>query len=358
MRGWVTSSVADSRLPAPYARFWILLLLLLSSGCSGQLGSVAFPGGALPVAPTASAWLPAVYAAGESSAAEAAVSAPIASAVIVPSTTPTPLPSATPRPSPSPTAVPTPCATPGQIVSGTYDSLVNGVSRYRIYLPPCYGQDGLAYPTLYMLPGNIHTDSIWDDLGLDEEAESAINEKRMPPVLIVMADGGTLANYTSGGAGSYESLILDDLIPYVERTYCAWPEGAGRAIGGVSRGGYWALEIAFRHPELFASVGGHSAALVDNFAGPAINPEFTGLQNELGSLRIYFDIGADDWLINNVRRLHEEMEAAGIAHTWVLNEGRHEDAYWSAHVADYLAWYAAAWSMDQEMYPACDQPQR
>lgn len=258
---------------------------------------------------------------------------------------------ATPEATATPTA--TPCTTPGKIVTGTYPSVVAGQSAYRIYLPPCYEQEGRVYPTLYMLPGNIHSDSVWDYLGLDEAAEAAIGSGDIPPLLIVMADSGSLINNTSGGPWSYESLILDDLMPFIESNYCAWDDPAGRAIGGMSRGGYWALEIAFRHPEQFASVGGHSAALLDLYGGPDILPQYTGLNNDLGDLRIYFDIGENDWVINNVRQLHEDMEAVGRAHVWVLNEGRHEDAYWANHTGEYLTWYSKPWSMQRNDYPPC-----
>jgi len=85
-----------------------------------------------------------------------------------------------------------------------------------------------------MLPGNIHTDSIWDELGLDEAAEAAINAKTIPPLLIVMADGGLLAYNTSGGPASYEGMVLTELIPHIESRYCAWKDPAGRAIGGLA----------------------------------------------------------------------------------------------------------------------------
>jgi enterochelin esterase-like enzyme len=204
-----------------------------------------------------------------------------------------------------------------------------------------------------MLPGNIHTDSIWDELGLDEAAEAGILATKLPPLMIVMADGGWIASNSSGGPGSYETVILAELIPFIESRYCAWAEANGRALGGLSRGGYWALEIAFRHPEQFASVGGHSAALYDIAAGPALNPQHTGINNDLGDLRIYFDIGAEDYLIPNIRQLHQAMTAAAIDHTWVLNSGQHNNAYWSAHVADYLAWYTIPWSFTRETYPLC-----
>ena len=172
-------------------------------------------------------------------------------------------------------------------------------------------------------------------------------------MIIVMPYSGETALYTSGGPNSYETVILEELTSYIEATYCAGAEPAYRALGGLSRGGYWALEIAFRHPEAFSSVGGHSAALLDEFAKPPVNPQFTALTNDLGDLRIYLDIGAEDWVRENTLKLHADMEAAGIPHTWVLNEGVHEEAYWEKHVADYLGWYSEPWSRERADYPTC-----
>lgn len=245
------------------------------------------------------------------------------------------------------------CAASGRVELGQYTSEIGGTAAYRIYLPPCYGENNHLYPTLYMLPGNDQTDAIWDDLGLDETAEKAIKTGGIPPLIIVMPDGGWIAQNSSGGPDSYEAVILDDLIPYIETNYCASSDPAMRAIGGLSRGGYWALEMAFRHPETFASVGGHSASLLDIAAGPAFNPQFTGLNNELGHLRIYLDIGAVDGGIANTRRLHEDMAAQGVPHEWVLNDGGHDNAYWSAHLAEYLTWYTDPWLPSPNLTASC-----
>ncbi len=266
---------------------------------------------------------------------------------------PTSTPFIPPTPSPLPPATATPCTGKGRMVTGTYQSEASGISPYRIYLPPCYGEGDRVYPTLYMLPGNIHTDSGWDDLGLDEAAENAINQGDIPPLLIVMAGGGHLSNFTSGGPWSYETLIMEDLIPHIESNYCAWPDQAGRAIGGMSRGGYWSLEIAFRHADQFASVGGHSASLYDLYGGPDVVPQSTGLANDLGDLRIYFDVGENDWVIPNLEKLHEDMDEAGIEHEWVVNEGWHENAYWASHTEEYMSWYSEPWSMQRASYPLC-----
>jgi enterochelin esterase-like enzyme len=286
----------------------------------------------------------------------ATIALPAPAASIAATVTPTPVET----PATISVATATPCAAAGRVERHTFHSpTMGGPTAYQIYWPPCYdlvesgAENGRYYPTLYLLPGNIHDEQIWADLGIGEAAEVAIRDRVIPPLLIVMPDGGWLAQNSSGGPGSYESFILDDLIPHIEQTTCAWPEAAGRAIGGLSRGGYWALGIAFRHPQQFASVGGHSAALLDTHAGPDLNPQYTGLSHDLGHLRIYLDIGAEDYVIHNVRRLHQEMTAAGVEHTWVLNDGRHEEAYWSAHLTGYLRWYTMPWPQERAAYPPC-----
>lgn len=300
-------------------------------------GTAVVPANLLPSRPTEPPTLPAA--------------APTLTPIIT--LTPTSTPTNRPTAIPSPTPTVTPCGQPGRIETGFFPSDIAGDMSYRIYLPPCYGENGRVYPTLYMLPGNTYTDAIWDQIGLDEAAETGILAGFYPPILIVMPYSGEVANFTSGGPGSYETVILDDLTTYIESTYCASPDPEFRALGGLSRGGYWALEIAFRHPQAFVSVGGHSAALLDEYAKPDVNPQFTALSSDLGDLRIYLDIGDNDWVRANTLQLHEDMVAAGVPHEWVLNEGIHEEAYWSAHVDEYLAWYTEPWQQTASRLPPC-----
>jgi len=111
----------------------------------------------------------------------------------------------------------------------------------------------------------------------------------------------------------------------------------------MSRGGVWSLEIAFRNPEQFGLVGGHSVALEVNLAGPAYDPLYLATDPDIKRLRIYLDVGAGDWAYPKMEELHQILDAAGVEHTFVINEGVHEDAYWAAHVAEYLDFYASTW---------------
>jgi len=328
-------------------------LLLASIGLVACRPAASLPTpAALAVAPTPAPPTP-TLAATETAGPTATVAASITPAATADTATPSPTP-LEPTAIPPPTPLITPTCPPGRVERGALESSVAGrPMAYRVYLPPCYGLDGRAYPTLYVFGGNIHDDAIWDTLGLDEAAEAAISAGDIPPLLIVMPDNGWLANTTTSGPASYEGFALNELIPHVEARYCAWPAAEGRAVGGLSRGGYWSLMMAFRRPDLFRSVAAHSPALIDSHAGPAEDPRLTGATNDLGGLRIYVDIGARDPYLRDAQPLHDALTAAGVAHTWLVNEGSHEEAYWRAHLLDYLTWYTDGLPADRAALPHC-----
>ncbi len=337
----------------------VLLALLLLPACGPQ---TALPTRAVPalLPPTPQVIVPTPTAAGATATTSPQAPTPLPLAAATADTaTPLPLPSTATAAAPAttdtgPAASPTPCATPGRVEAGELASAVaDQTMRYRLYLPPCYGEDGRVYPTLYLFGGNVHDETFWDRLGIDETAEAAIAAGRIPPLLIVMPDNGWLANTTTSGPASYEGFVLNELIPHIESQYCAWPARQGRAVGGVSRGGYWSLMMAFRRPDLFRSAGAHSPALIDSFAGAAEDPRVTGAANPLGDLRIWVDIGERDPYLVDARPLHDALTAAGVAHEWRVNPGIHEEAYWTAHLDEYVTWYAAGFPADRAALPDC-----
>ncbi len=277
-----------------------------------------------------------------------------ASPTLTATSTTTPLsPSATPTTSPTPTATPVPASptpacteTQGHIETGTFRSAVIGqIQPYRVYLPPCYGFSDQRYPVLYMLHGYPFDDSHWDDLGIDEAADAGIARGDLPPFIIAMpgADNEGTYTQTSGGANSFEGVMLDEFIPFIEANYRALGSAAGRAIGGMSRGGVWSLEIAFRNPDHFGAVGGHSVALDVNLAPPVYDPLYLANDPAIRALRIYLDVGEGDWVLPGMEDLHAALTAAEVPHNYAVYEGVHADSYWSAHVEEYLAFYAAEW---------------
>jgi enterochelin esterase-like enzyme len=344
----------------PRPRRWLALLGLLAlTGCTLPGREAAVP--SVPPPPTVAA--PRAAATAVPAATEIVLptrTLPPPSATPTPTASPSPTASYTPSPTATPTATPTPCdEVAGRLVSGTFPSAIQGgEQRYQIYLPPCYGATGRLYPVLYLFHGQADPWSHWDYLGVHEAADEGIVVRTLPPFLIVLPFAGEIADNTSGGDLSFEGVVLNELIPFIEDRYCAWPAREGRVLGGISRGGYWSLEIAFRHPELFRAVGGHSAALFPDNDGPAYNPLTTGLDPRVSDLAIYLDIGDQDWLRQGVFDLHAGMNAAGIEHVWQLNPGVHSDAYWREHLTEYLAWYASHWPQNEDAYPPAGRPCR
>lgn len=285
-----------------------------------------------------------------------------------PTTIPQPVaPSATPTITPTEVA----CAeSEGQVVKGSYPSQIAEQDVfYNIYLPPCYESSGKSYPVLYELHGlgEGMNYTQWDKLGLTAAADKAIAEGTLSPFIIVMPDGavflpdGTVAhgmNYFSPG-NSYEFMTLNELMPAIATRYCTWEDASARAIGGLSRGGFWAFEIGLRHPELFTAIGGHSASFYEDAAIPPTNNpmdlarDATGLEN----LRIYLDYGVSDypWIQENVAIVSARLNQRGLDHTYIINPvGGHTEEYWAAHVGEYLAFYAENWPVDSANLPDCN----
>ncbi len=257
---------------------------------------------------------------------------------VPPTPTRPPTPTATPAPSPTPT-----CTPGGWAVDRVSVPEMGLDIPLRIHLPPCR-ESGRRYPTLYLLHGYPYDETHWDQLGVDEALEEGIRGGRWPPFLVVLP-GFPDALYvgTSGGPGSVEAVVLERLIPYIEARYPAESARWARAIGGISRGGVWALEIALRHPEAFASVGGHSPALDVNRAPPDYDPFVLARQVDLRGLRVYLDAGDADWARAGAQRLAGILERRGIPVRLEVHPGAHADALWAGAIEAYLDFYAEPW---------------
>jgi enterochelin esterase-like enzyme len=267
-----------------------------------------------------------------------------------PTHTPTATPTPTQTPTPTPTLTPTPVCTEtrGRVEQRSYFSqTTGGEEAYRVYLPPCYDHVSRAdrlYPVLYLLHGWPYDDAHWDVLGADEAADVGIQAGVLSPFIIVMPKGNEMMYIrTSGGERSFESQVVNDLIPHVDATYRTLAEPGGRAIGGISRGGVWALEIGFLHTGLFSAVGAHSPALSVNLAPPPYDPFNLLTEPGVSELRIYLDAGDSDWAKKRTEALHTTMDEHGIAHQFIVHTGGHQNGLWEAHVVEYLAFYTAAW---------------
>ncbi len=276
-----------------------------------------------------------------------------------PTATSTPLPSPTPTPAPTdpPVATPTPASSPlpptapdaglaGRVELGTFHSAITGrAESYRAYLPPGYDETDRRYPTLYLLHGYPYDENHWADLGVERGADAAISEGRLPPFIIVLPGANSNGLYvtTSGGPNSFESQVVNELVPHIDVTYRTMQTPDARAIGGISRGGVWSLQIAFTHPGAFGIVGAHSPALAVNRAPPAHDPFVLVGEPGVEGLRIYLSTGDGDWARTATWEIHQALNERGIESRYALHTGTHVDSLWAQHIAEYLAFYTAGW---------------
>ncbi len=140
---------------------------------------------------------------------------------------------------------------------------VNGPHRVRITLPDDYfANPSVEYPVVYLLHGGAGGNSAqWTTGGGAAEAITAGK-----PVITVMPDGGKVGWFTnwvdtSKGAQSWADFYLDQLIPWVDANLRTVAAKNGRAIAGLSMGGYGAMRLAQDRPDLFASVASFSGAV-------------------------------------------------------------------------------------------------
>lgn len=279
--------------------------------------------------------------------------------VVAQAATPTRRPTRTPRPVPTiiPSPIrPVPVATPdvepvrceeatGRTMDATYMSQVSGTEQtYLVYLPPCYDASNRRYPSLYLIHGLYYDDTHWEKLGVFDAMDQGIHAGSYAPAIIVLPSGDDdLFSNTSGGPNSYEGEVVNVLMPTIDRLFRTDTRPQMRAIGGISRGGVWSLEIGFHDPTHFGIVGAHSACLNLNEAPPDFDPlKMTDLIT-LKSQRIWLDAGDADGCLPGTQDLHAALDTSHVEHTYQVYPGNHEDAFWAAHLGDYLTFYTAAW---------------
>ncbi|MEK7858216.1 MAG: alpha/beta hydrolase-fold protein [Elusimicrobiota bacterium] len=137
-----------------------------------------------------------------------------------------------------------------------------------VYLPPSYGaKRGMRYPVLYYLAGftgggrTVINHHPWKE-NLAERVDRLIASGHLRECVLVIPDcftaygGSQYLNSTA--TGRYEDHVVEELVPFIEDKFAVSREAAGRALIGKSSGGYGALMLGMRHPDVFGHIVSHS----------------------------------------------------------------------------------------------------
>jgi len=231
--------------------------------------------------------------------------------------------------------------------------------KYRVLLPEGYDKTLRRYPVLYLLHGLGGDYTDWTT------RTNVADYTRPLGLIVVMPDGGNQwwTNAADGNA-RYEDYLAADLPADVVKKFRTINSRYGRAIAGLSMGGYGALKLALKRPGAFTVAASFSGALnvtragelerligaaesqrLHSIFGPSGSETRTGndvfllaaASKPAGASYFYIDCGiADNSLIDASREVVAALHKAGVAYEYHETAGAHSWDYWDRRIRDFL----------------------
>lgn len=230
---------------------------------------------------------------------------------------------------------------------------------FNIILPRDYASSTRRYPVLYLLHGYTDHYPAWVSYsGITDYARGYDEIVVMPE-----GDNGFYTNSYADKNLAWEDFILLDLIPYVDGHYRTVASRQGRAIADLSMGGYGAIKIGLKRPEMFAAAASLSGALaaarwkrrpiddpvfeklVAGVYGPPDSPTraaedpFELIKKVPADLRpqIYFSVGSEDFLLEENREFAKHLSGLKVPYQYREFPGKHEWPVWDREIQVVLA---------------------
>ena len=245
-----------------------------------------------------------------------------------------------------------------QSISVTSAAIGGRRQQVVVYLPPGYAQQPTRrYPVFYLLhgaPGRPMAFLQTVRAGVVEDI--LVARKKIRPMILVMPFGSTgtftakaWANGVTPNNG-WETFVTRDVVRAIDHRYRTIPTGAARAIGGLSEGGYGALNIGLHNPGEFRVLESWSGyVLADNLtsvfgsdpARRALNSPLLDLGRQAAALRragtyVWSYSGSSDPLRGQNARFDAALAKAGIPHRYFLIHGGHDWSLWRGYAAQAL----------------------
>ncbi len=229
---------------------------------------------------------------------------------------------------------------------------------FLVYLPPSYNTpEGRTkrYPTLYLLHGSPGRDSDWFTGGkADQSADTLLALGKIPELILILPDGNGRSGQTSEWGNSFdqrqdiETYVAVDLVKHVDTKYRTIAAAAYRAIGGLSMGGFGAMNIALHHPAIFGTVialGGYYRAEGSIWGGNATyireNSPIDVLPTDKTAWRLHLYIGAatkDQPYYGDARQFVQELTKLHLPYQFNLQNGYHSWKIWQVQLYNALLW--------------------
>ena len=249
----------------------------------------------------------------------------------------------------------------GRTEQGSFhSSALDRTLKYLVYLPPGYDANPRArYPTAYALHGGGGFVTEWVDYGIFEQADRLMEFGAIPPFLIVLPEGDqeywvdhVIDRRTGANGEKWGTYTAKEVVPTIDARYRTIARPEARAIGGLSMGGHAAMQLSLNFPGIWGVIAATSPSLRPEGDAPtylgfgadfAARDPLALIKAKPDVARAYvwwIDTGdADPWL-TQATAIHDQLVSLGIAHQWHVYSGDHSAQYWSAHVPDYLGYYA------------------
>ena len=261
------------------------------------------------------------------------------------------------------------------------------VVHFCVYLPAGYDSAPAnpsaprRYPVLYFLHGLGDNERTLFNSGGWTLLDDLRRQHKIGDFLIV-APEGRRSFYINSADGSvlYSDFVLREFIPHIESKYRIHAGRSGRAISGISMGGYGALRFAFSHPEIFSAASAQSAALITEspqeldaaahsgaplgrvlaevFGNPLDashwnnnSPIVLAKKNAAGLRKpaIYFNCGQDDnyGFNKGADALHLQLQRENIAHEYHAYAGDHSLSYFLSHFSEIMQFHSRAFGLSK-----------
>lgn len=237
-----------------------------------------------------------------------------------------------------------------------YNSPTLGMERrMTVYTPAGYETSGKRYPVFYLLHGMGGDEEAWIALGRTAQIlDNLIAKGKAKPMIIVMTNGNASQEAAPGESslglvppntqlpktmeGSFE-MAFPDVVKFVDNNYRTIKSKSGRAIAGLSMGGFHSMHISKQFPDLFNYVGLFSAAILPN--KDAKSPVYEDLE---GKLKVQFSkkpalywiaIGKADFLYKANEDYRKLLDEKGYKYTYYETGEGHIWKNWRIYLTEF-----------------------